>query len=108
MLERSFSRSNTPRPAACSTCLNKYCWDGQTNDTAPVNPFSPPVGVPEFVTSNGDIQRAPQYTGGNGSSADASSSRADSSDSGNSAGRKIGGVLGASIVGVVVGLTLLA
>ncbi|KDN46144.1 putative lysophospholipase [Tilletiaria anomala UBC 951] len=68
MLLRSFQRSGTPIPPACQTCYNAYCWDGQSNDTVPANPYSPPVGVPEFVSSRGMLLRAPAYTGGNGSS----------------------------------------
>lgn len=68
-LERSFERSNTVRPSVCTTCLNAYCWDGVTNDTAPSTPYSPPVGTPAWVTSQGQIQEAPRFTGGDGSNA---------------------------------------
>jgi len=109
MLERSFTRSNIPRPGSCGACLNKYCWDGVTNDTTPSFSYSPPVGTPEFVTSNGAIQKAPIYTGGNGSNPDASSSSADSSNEDSSAAGevKMRSYLGASMVGAIVGLTLL-
>lgn len=65
MLLRSFERSNTPIPAECQTCYDAYCWDGVTNDTVPALAYSPAVGTPEFVTSKGQVQRAPAYTGGN-------------------------------------------
>lgn len=69
-LERSFQRSNTPRPDACTQCLDAYCWDGVVNDTAPAEAYSPPVGMaPAFVTSNGSQQTSPAYTGGDGSNA---------------------------------------
>ncbi|PWZ01103.1 putative lysophospholipase [Testicularia cyperi] len=65
-LQRGFERSQTPRPDICTQCLDKWCWDGVTNSTTPSNPYSPPIGVPEFITSNGSTQNSPPYTGGNG------------------------------------------
>ncbi|EPQ31484.1 uncharacterized protein PFL1_00819 [Pseudozyma flocculosa PF-1] len=72
MLQRSFERNKVTRPAACDSCMKKWCWDGVTNDTAPVQAYSPATGVPEFVTSQGSIQKAPAYTGGDGSNPQAS------------------------------------
>ncbi|PWN33452.1 putative lysophospholipase, partial [Meira miltonrushii] len=66
-LERGFARSNTPRPSVCENCLQKYCWDGVTNDTQPTNVYSPAVGKPEFITSIGAVLVQPASTGGNGS-----------------------------------------
>lgn len=77
-LERSFERTNTIRPGVCNDCLDAYCWDGVTNDTNPSATYSPAIGVPEWVTSQGQVQAAPPSTGGNGS--DAGSGVSDSSD----------------------------
>jgi lysophospholipase len=73
-LERGFVRSNTLRPTVCTQCLQTFCWDGITNDTQPSNPYSPPIGVPEFVSSGGARQVSPLFTGGNGSNVDMSGS----------------------------------
>ncbi|KAN0061499.1 hypothetical protein ACQY0O_006346 [Thecaphora frezii] len=77
-LQRSFERSGVKRPSVCDTCMEKWCWDGVTNSTKPSLAYSPATGTPEFVTSNGTLQRSPAYTGGNGSNsqADDSSSQA--------------------------------
>lgn len=87
--------------------------DGVTNDTAPSNPYSPPIGTPSFLTSNGSIQASPAYTGGNGSN----SQEGDASSQGTSAAakdsalnvlagaRKTVGVA-AAVAAVVVGLVV--
>lgn len=84
ILERGFERSNTPRPDVCTQCLNKWCWDGVTNTTTPSYSYSPAIGVPEFVTSNGTIQRAPAYTGGNGTNSQTSDANTNSDGTGSS------------------------
>ncbi|OAA62649.1 lysophospholipase plb1 [Niveomyces insectorum RCEF 264] len=33
VLSRSFARTNTTVPAACTTCFARYCWDGTLNTT---------------------------------------------------------------------------
>ena len=33
MLSRSFDRTNTDVPAACTKCFSDYCWDGKLNET---------------------------------------------------------------------------
>lgn len=78
LLQRGFERSRTPTPNVCTTCLQKWCWDGVTNTTQPTYSYSPAIGVPEFVSSNGSLQRAPAYTGGNGSNSQASDASDDS------------------------------
>ncbi|KAH6974518.1 lysophospholipase [Ilyonectria sp. MPI-CAGE-AT-0026] len=35
ILARSFSRTKTDVPGACSDCFSKYCWNGTTNSTLP-------------------------------------------------------------------------
>ncbi|TKY85011.1 hypothetical protein EX895_006091 [Sporisorium graminicola] len=72
ILQRGFERSGTPRPDVCTQCLNKWCWDGVTNTTTPSYSYSPALGVPAFVTSNGTVQQMPAYTGGNGTNSQAS------------------------------------
>lgn len=79
MLERSWERSGVERPSECTQCMDTYCWDGVEDNSTPANPYSPPVGMPEWV-SDTSVQRAPAYTGGNGSSS--TSTDSDSSDSG--------------------------
>ncbi|UZJ55172.1 hypothetical protein CBS101457_004492 [Exobasidium rhododendri] len=67
-LQRSFERTNTARPSVCNDCFDAYCWDGVTNETTP-NTYSPAVGTPVWVTSQGQVQAIPASTGGNGSNA---------------------------------------
>ncbi len=92
ILERSFERSHTPRPDICTQCLNKWCWDGVTNTTTPSYSYSPAIGVPEFVSSNGTIQRSPAYTGGNGTNSQTSDAGT-SSDGGSSSAAKTSGAI---------------
>ncbi|KAE8147959.1 lysophospholipase catalytic domain-containing protein [Aspergillus avenaceus] len=35
ILSRSFERTNTQVPDACTQCFEKYCWDGSTNTSSP-------------------------------------------------------------------------
>ena len=88
-LQRSFERSNTPRPSVCNACLDAYCWDGVTNDTAPSTAYSPALGTPDWVTSQGAAQVMPAFTGGNGSNADQSSAESPSTDAASLAGGRI-------------------
>ncbi|KAE8344174.1 hypothetical protein BDV24DRAFT_127530 [Aspergillus arachidicola] len=37
ILSRSFERTNTQVPDACTQCFQKYCWDGTTNSTNPAD-----------------------------------------------------------------------
>ncbi|KAJ1032558.1 hypothetical protein NDA16_000581 [Ustilago loliicola] len=112
LMQRGFERSNTPRPEVCGECMEKWCWDGVTNTTTPSSSYSPPVGVPEFVTSNGTLQQAPPYTGGNGSNSQVgdASSQSDSSSNGAMAGVRASTqvvTLSAMAGAVAVGLALL-
>ncbi|KAL9934975.1 hypothetical protein V8E36_006051 [Tilletia maclaganii] len=82
LLERSWARSGVSRPQSCTACMDKYCWDGVSNETVPANVYSPPIGVPEFVSSDGRVQRPPVYTGGDGQNSGTDSADASSSPSG--------------------------
>ncbi|KAK0552920.1 hypothetical protein OC846_001500 [Tilletia horrida] len=79
LTERSWARIGVRRPEACTACLNKYCWNGQTNETVVQNAaYSPPIGAPLFFTSNGTYQGRPPYTGGDGSNSGPDSANAQS------------------------------
>ncbi|GAK62946.1 lysophospholipase Plb2 [Moesziomyces antarcticus] len=71
LAQRGFERSSTPRPEVCDQCMKKWCWDGITNASTPSYSYSPAIGVPQFVTSNGTLQQTPAFTGGNGSNSQA-------------------------------------
>lgn len=86
LIERGLQRSGTTRPEVCEGCLRKWCWDGVTNTTSPGQSYSPPVGVPEFVSSGGTVQRTPRYTGGNGTNSQASDAGTASAGGGGSNG----------------------
>ncbi|KAK0534441.1 hypothetical protein OC842_002630 [Tilletia horrida] len=81
LLERSWARTGIPRPQNCTQCLDKYCWDGTTNDTQPALSYSPAISVPEFISSKGRVQRTPAYTGGDGSNSGMDSANAASAQS---------------------------
>lgn len=109
LLQRGFERSGTPVPEVCTGCLEKWCWDGVTNTTTPAYSYSPAVGVPEFVRSNGTVQREPAYTGGNGTNGQASDAGSASAQSSN-AGRRERGVqvgMGGLAALLAVGLAVL-
>lgn len=63
-LQRKMQRKKTPFPDKCNKCFEKYCWNGKTNTTTPGN-FTPAIGTPEFVTSNGKVLAEPPVTGSN-------------------------------------------
>ncbi|CBQ70442.1 probable lysophospholipase (lpl) [Sporisorium reilianum SRZ2] len=109
LLQRGFERSGTPRPDVCTRCMQKWCWDGVTNSTAPARAYSPAVGVPEFVSSNGTLQREPAYTGGNGTNSQASDANTQSAAT--SGARALVGAAWASVAGcmaaVAVGVAVL-
>ncbi|SPO22647.1 probable lysophospholipase (lpl) [Ustilago trichophora] len=109
ILQRGFERSNTPRPEVCTQCLNKWCWDGVTNTTTPGYSYSPAIGVPEFVTSNGTLQRTPPYTGGNGTNSQASDAgtKSDASTNGALAELATAKLSSLAAVAAIVGWTLL-
>jgi lysophospholipase len=50
-LQRSFERSKTDIPEKCQICMNFYCWNGDTNNTAPTA-YSPSIGTPQWVVDN--------------------------------------------------------
>lgn len=41
ILHRSFGKSNTSIPDACSKCFEEFCWDGTIDDTKAA--YSPPM-----------------------------------------------------------------
>ncbi|CAD6890551.1 unnamed protein product [Tilletia controversa] len=104
MLERSWARTGIQRPQNCTACLDKYCWDGTKNQTVPAGAYSPPIGVPAFVSSGGKDQSAPAQTGGDGTNSGPDSANAESMNGGgggNSAGAAratIGWGLGSGLV----------
>lgn len=53
ILSRSFDRTNTTVPEACTKCFDDYCWDGST-DTS-----NPPPYAPDAVLAQMDLSSAP-------------------------------------------------
>ncbi|KIW94657.1 uncharacterized protein Z519_04634 [Cladophialophora bantiana CBS 173.52] len=43
ILSRSLERTNTEVPQACTSCFNRFCWDGTLNSTQPANYDPKPV-----------------------------------------------------------------
>ena len=53
VLSRSFTRTDTPVPAACTECFNRYCWNGSLNSTAPSSNYTPTFLLQEASISSG-------------------------------------------------------
>ncbi|KAL5353023.1 Lysophospholipase 1 [Pseudogymnoascus australis] len=55
VLSRSWDRTGTPVPEACTKCFNRYCWDGSVNSTVPANynPAFKVAGVEEEESAAG-------------------------------------------------------
>ena len=106
-LQRGFERSGVERPAQCDECMSKWCWDGVTNTTTPNTAYSPPIGTPEFVTSNGTLQQAPPYTGGNGSNPQEGDSASVDSNGSNGLSSLTGVLVGTSTTVSVLAACLL-
>lgn len=51
MLSRSFDRTNTTVPAACSSCFETFCWNGTIDSTTPP-PYDPTIGWMASNTTN--------------------------------------------------------
>lgn len=66
-LQRGMQRSKTTFPDKCKQCFLRYCWNGEYNTTQPGN-YTPAIGLPDFVTSNGTKLVEPKVTGANESS----------------------------------------
>lgn len=50
MLARSFDRTNTQVPEACSQCFNQYCWNGTVSSEVPTNTSEGPMLGPSDQT----------------------------------------------------------
>ncbi|PKY00307.1 lysophospholipase Plb1 [Aspergillus campestris IBT 28561] len=61
ILSRSFDRTKTKVPEACTQCFDKYCWDGKTNTTAPAE--YAPATVLGGKTSAGSLAGPTAWTG---------------------------------------------
>lgn len=51
VLSRSFTRTGTKVPGACTDCFNRYCWNGTTNYTTP-NAY-----LPNFKLGNDSVAK---------------------------------------------------
>ena len=51
ILSRSFDRTKTPVPDACTQCFKKFCWDGTLNTTQPA-PYDPTQILKSVKTNN--------------------------------------------------------
>lgn len=67
-LMRGMMKSKTKVPDQCNQCFQKYCWNGKASKDKAAN-YTPPVGPPPFVASNGKDMSEPPSTGSNASSA---------------------------------------
>lgn len=56
ILSRSFTRTGTQVPDACSSCFTKYCWNGTVNDTTPANYDPEPKLAEVSLKSSGTRQ----------------------------------------------------
>ena len=65
ILSRSFDRTRTTVPEACSSCFNQFCWNGTVNATVPL-PYNPVLGT--LGQSEGNASGNSTSSGGGGSS----------------------------------------
>lgn len=75
---RSLQRGNHSIPKKCQRCFDMYCWDGKEDNSNPGH-FTPDIGLPPFVASQGKKNDMPPVTGTN---------KSDSSDIGSIIGSK--------------------
>lgn len=52
ILSRSFTKTNTTVPDACTQCFNKFCWDGTLNSTTPA-PYEPTTALKAVDIASG-------------------------------------------------------
>jgi lysophospholipase len=60
ILSRSFEKTGTTVPAACSTCFDRYCWDGTLNSTTPA-PYEPTTTFQALNLKSGAAQLPVRY-----------------------------------------------
>jgi lysophospholipase len=53
VLSRSFTKTDTTVPVACTECFNRYCWNGSLNSTAPSTNYNPTFLGQEVSISSG-------------------------------------------------------
>ena len=51
ILQRSMERTGTAIPEVCTTCFQKFCWDGTVNSTQPVA-YDPPYSIGAVETTS--------------------------------------------------------
>ena len=51
VLSRSWTRTGTTVPAECTTCFNRYCWNGTVNSTAASGNYTPAFKVGEISSA---------------------------------------------------------
>lgn len=63
MLSRSFDRTNTTVPSACSSCFQTFCWNGTIDSTTPPN-YDPTIGwiASNTTTPSGTTTSSPTNT----------------------------------------------
>ncbi|GIJ84639.1 lysophospholipase 1 [Aspergillus pseudoviridinutans] len=49
ILSRSFDRTDTTVPKACSQCFQRYCWNGTIDDRTPSSPYAPSVTLSSWT-----------------------------------------------------------
>lgn len=58
VLSRSFDRTHTQYPAECTQCFDRYCWNGQLNNTASPM-YAPATKLQTTNVSGGNKNGAP-------------------------------------------------
>ncbi|KAI9733099.1 MAG: Lysophospholipase 1 [Cirrosporium novae-zelandiae] len=53
IISRSLERNNVNVPDICTTCFERYCWDGSVNSTTPSGSFEPEYVVSALNTTSG-------------------------------------------------------
>jgi lysophospholipase len=53
VLSRSFYKTGTSVPSACTACFSRYCWNGTTNSTMPSGNYTPGYILGEAAMASG-------------------------------------------------------
>ncbi len=63
VLSRSFFKTGTSVPSACTSCFSRYCWNGTTNSTMPSGNYTPDfiLGEVSMASSSSAVMLSPGF-----------------------------------------------
>lgn len=63
VISRSLERTGTPLPAVCTSCFQRYCWNGTTDSSAPATAYTPAFKNEEARLGAGSRVQASLFAG---------------------------------------------